>query len=92
MMAEATWGAANDAPDIDWRMSAALEDVPRGDTDVAEVTSLEAAVRVWVELDDEHKAAARLTPEHPLKLNAGEPIAHFTGEEIRGLADRLKAE
>ncbi len=38
-MAEATWGGRGTA-EIDWRMSAALENVPRGDDDLAEVTSL----------------------------------------------------
>ncbi len=90
-MAEATWGTANAAPDINWRMSAAIENVPRGSAELAEVTSLEGAVREWLTLDSEHQAGALLTPEHPIKLNAGEPIAHFAGEEIGDLADRLVA-
>eukprot|EP01037_Dinobryon_pediforme_P029332 gene29332-32928_t len=45
IMAEATWGDDTKTPAIDWRMSASLEDVPRGSEDVAEVTSLEGAVR-----------------------------------------------
>ncbi|PAX09022.1 hypothetical protein [Sphingomonas lenta] len=88
-MAEATWGDANTPPDIDWRMSASLQNVPRGGEEVAEVTSLESAVRAWLELDDEHQVAALLTPEHPIRLNEGAPLAHFSGEGIRALADRL---
>ncbi|MBD8736821.1 MULTISPECIES: hypothetical protein [unclassified Sphingomonas] len=41
-MSEATWGKAA-SPEIDWRMSAALENVPRGDKEFAEVTSLPEA-------------------------------------------------
>jgi hypothetical protein len=66
-MTEAYWGDTT-PPDIDWRMSAALENVPRGDTDVAEVTSLETAVRTWTTLDPEHQRAATLTPEHALQI------------------------
>jgi len=51
MMTEATWDDAAKNPPIDWRMSAALENVPRGNSDIAEVTSLEGAVRAWVTLD-----------------------------------------
>lgn len=90
-MAEATWGGAGDAPPIDWRMSAALEDVPRGDEDVAEVTSLEGAVRTWLALDSAHQAAAVLTPEHPLRLNEGEPVGRFAGSAIGDLAAHLPA-
>ena len=50
-MTEATWGERTTTPDINWRMSASLENVPRGDTDIAEVTNLERAVRDWVRLD-----------------------------------------
>ena len=50
-MTEATWGESAKTPDINWRMSASLENVPRGDTDIAEVTNLERAVRDWVRLD-----------------------------------------
>lgn len=61
-MAEATWGDEAKTPDIDWPMSAALENVPRGDENLAEVTSLEGAVRTWMTLDAEHRDAAALTP------------------------------
>jgi len=43
-------------------MSASLHDVSRGDGEMPEVTSLENAVRAWLELDALHRAVARLTP------------------------------
>lgn len=86
-MSQASWGAAG-SPEIDWRMSAALENVPRGDSDVAEVTSLERAVRAWLTLDPEHRAAATLTPEHPLRID-GASLPMFAGEGIAALAERL---
>jgi hypothetical protein len=36
-MAGASWGDAA-SPDIEWRMSAALENVPRGPEELVEVT------------------------------------------------------
>jgi len=86
-MAEATWGDAT-TPAIDWRMSAALENVPRGGNDVAEVTSLEGAVRAWSGLDREHQAGAILTPERAIQLD-GASSSTFTGDGIAALADRL---
>lgn len=86
-MAEASWGAAG-SPEIDWRMSAALENVPRGGSEVAEVTSLERAVRTWLTLDPAHRAAATLTPEHPLLID-GASFPMFAGEGIAALAGRL---
>lgn len=91
-MAEATWGDANDASSIDWRMSAALENVPRGDTELAEVTNLEGAVREWLALDGELQSEATLTPERPIRLNEGEPIASFSGQAVRDLAAHLPIE
>ena len=49
-MVEASWGDAA-SPDINWRMSAALENVPRGLEELVEVASLEKAVRAWLALD-----------------------------------------
>ncbi|WBO21543.1 hypothetical protein [Sphingomonas abietis] len=69
-------------------MSAALENVPRGDNDLAEVTSLEGAVRAWLGLDPEHRIHARLSTEHPIQLQ-GVPTAIFTGEAIGELAKHL---
>jgi hypothetical protein len=87
-MTEATWGDHAKTPDIDWRMSAALENVPRGTGDLAEVTSLERAVRTWIELDAEHMAAAVLTPERPVQIN-GVSTASFESDGIAALAERL---
>lgn len=87
-MTEATWGDDAKMPGIDWRMSAALENVPRGDSDVAEVTSLEGAVRAWIVLDPEHQAAATLTAERPLLID-GASTETFAGEGIAVLVERL---
>lgn len=89
-MTEATWTDSTKTPDIDWRMSAALEDVPRGDSDVAEVTSLEGAVRAWTELDPAHRGNATLTPERPILID-GASHSTFSGEGIALLAERLSA-
>jgi hypothetical protein len=67
-MTEATWDDAAKNPPIDRRMSAALENVPRGNSDMAEVTSLEGAVRAWVTLDANHQGTALLTLEHPVQI------------------------
>ena len=58
-MTEATWGESAKIPEINWRMSASLENVPRGDNDVAEVTNLERAVRDWRELDPAASSCGR---------------------------------
>ena len=87
-MTEATWGEGAKTPGIDWRMSAALENVPRGDTDVAEVTSLEGAVRAWMALDTAHRTAATLTTEHGVQIDAVSNQS-FAGEGIAVLAERL---
>jgi len=87
-MTEATWGDKATTPEIDWRMSAALQNVPRGDADVAEVTSLEGAVRAWLELDAEHRDEAVLTPEHAILID-GATHASFSAEGIADLAEHL---
>ncbi|MDE0948169.1 MAG: hypothetical protein OSA39_15195 [Sphingobium sp.] len=89
-MTEATWGDSAKTPEINWRMSASLENVPRGDSDVAEVTNLERAVRDWRGLDPEHQAAAVLTVEHPVQID-GASSTTFAGEGIAALADHLPA-
>jgi hypothetical protein len=61
-MTEASWGGVASLG-IDWRMSAALENVPRGDEEIAEVTSLEQAVRAWLALDPAHQEDAVLLPQ-----------------------------
>lgn len=73
---------------IDWRMSAALANVERGDSEVAEVTSLEQAVRAWLSLDNGLQNEAVLRPDHPVMID-GETVAAFEGQAIRALADRL---
>ena len=85
----ATWGDEAMTPEIDWRMSASLENVHRGDTNLAEVTSLRGAVRAWQQLDPDHQAAAILTPEHALQID-GVATASFSGEAIAALAKRLR--
>jgi hypothetical protein len=87
---EARWGTDSLSPDIDWRMSAALENVPRGDSDLAEVTSLSGAVAAWAALDPGHRADAVLTPEHPLVID-GVTHATLTGDAIAALVERLPA-
>ncbi len=89
-MTEATWSDDAKTPAIDWRMSAALENVPRGDADLAEVTSLEGAVRAWNALDPDHRRNAVLTPERPVRID-GASSASFTGEGIAVLVERLPA-
>lgn len=88
-MTEATWGGDAMTPEIDWRMSASLENVPRGNTDLAEVTSLRGAVRAWQQLDPEHQAAATLTPEHAVQID-GVSTASFSGPAIATLAELLE--
>ena len=87
-MAEATWGEGTRNAAIDWSMSAALRNVVRGNTDVAEVTNLAEAVRAWTALDADHQASAVLTPEHPVVLD-GASHATLTGETIATLSERL---
>ena len=87
-MTEATWGESAKTPDINWRMSASLENVPRGETDIAEVTNLERAVRDWVRLDPKHTEAATLTTDHPVQIE-GVSSTTFTGEAIAAIAEHL---
>lgn len=86
-MVEATWGDAA-SPAIDWRMSAALENVSRGQDELAEVTSLERAVRDWLALDPAHQADAILTPERPLLIE-GVSMVDVRGDHIGALAAEL---
>ena len=87
-MTEATWVDDTKTPEIDWRMSAALENVPRGTENLAEVTSLEGAVRAWTALDTEHRDAAVLTPERPVLIDGASHVS-LAGDGIAGLAERL---
>ena len=86
-MVEASWGDAA-TPDVDWHMSAALENVPRGGEELAEVTSLEGAVQAWMALDPQHRSHATLTPERPLLVD-GASLAELRGEHIGALAALL---
>ena len=86
-MSAPSWGDG-DPPELDWRMSAALENVPRGDEELAEVTSLEGAVRTWMSLDPEHRDAATLTPERALLID-GALMTEFSGSGITALVERL---
>lgn len=70
-------------------MSAALENVSRGDSELPEVTSLAGAVRAWTMLDGEMQSEAVLTPEQPVALDDDGPVATFSGMAIRELAERL---
>lgn len=87
-MTEATWGKSAKIPDINWRMSASLENVARGETEIAEVTNLERAVRDWVRLDPGHRDAATLTTDHPVQIE-GVSSTTFTGEAIAAIAEHL---
>lgn len=87
-MTEATWGDKATTPKIDWRMSAALENVPRGGAELAEVTSLEGAVRTWLELDADHRENAVLTPEQPILID-GATHGSFSAAGIAELAQHL---
>ena len=89
-MAEATWGGAG-SPEINWRMSASLENVPREGEDLAEVTSLRRAVRIWAALDPEHQTAAVLRTEHPLLIDDA-PMGEFIGQGIAALREKLPGE
>lgn len=86
-MTEAIWGESK-TPEIDWSMSAALENVVRGGDDVPEVTNLEQAVRAWTELDSQHRADALLTPERPILID-GVSLVSFEGDGIGVLVERL---
>lgn len=87
-MTEATWGNDAMSPEIDWTMSAALENVARGAEELPEVASLAGVVRAWMQLDPEHKAAATLTPERPIMVD-GHTFETLHGDTIAALAGRL---
>lgn len=87
-MPEATWNDGTETREVNWRMSASLENVPRGESDLAEVTNLERAVRDWLALEVRHRADATLTTEHPVLID-GASSTSFAGEAIAALASRL---
>ncbi|WP_203310663.1 hypothetical protein [Sphingomonas beigongshangi] len=74
--------------EIDWRMSASLANVARGDSDLPEVTSLEGAARTWLALDTASQDAAVLTPERAVPLDSG-MVVELKGQAIRSLAEQL---
>lgn len=76
---------------VDWSMSAALENVQRGSSTLAEVTSLEQAVREWLGMPANLRDTAELTPEHPIQMSEEGPTLIFRGEQIGALAARLPA-
>lgn len=76
-MTEATWGKSAKTPDINWRMSASLENVARGETEIAEVTNLERAVRDWGRLDPGHRDAATSTTDHPVQIRGFQHDVHW---------------
>ena len=86
-MVEASWGDAA-SPDINWRVSAALENVPRGLEELVEVTSLEKAVRAWLALDPAHQEDAILIPQHALIVE-GVSMIEIRGDNIGSLALKL---
>jgi hypothetical protein len=88
IMTEASEGQRALNPAINWKMSAALENVPRGESELAEVTSLAGAVAAWQALDPAHRADALLTLERSLVID-GETITSLSGEAIARLAARL---
>lgn len=87
-MSEPSWGQETRPADIDWRMSAALENVPRGGSELAEVANLADVVAEWKALDAGLQALAILTPERPLVID-GKAQETLVGEAIAELADLL---
>lgn len=83
-------GDASKNPDVDWSMSAALENVVRGEQDLAEVANLAGVVRDWLGHDPEHRGSAVLTPERPILID-GAAHASVTAVGIGRLAVRLPA-
>jgi hypothetical protein len=82
------WGPKAQNPTPDWTMSAALENVPRGDGHLPEVTNLRDAVKTWQGLDPSARATAILTLERPIVLD-GAQLDRFEGRGIAALAERL---
>lgn len=83
-----SWGDQAQNPAPEWTMSAALENVSRGGSQLAEVTSLREAVEAWGRLDPAAQEAAVLTPERPVIID-GAQRDRFEGQGIAVLAERL---
>lgn len=90
-MNEGSWGEATSTPIIDWSASAGLENVARGGHEIAEVTSLEGAVRAWLALEPTLQEKATLTVERPVLLNEVDH-SHLAGLTIAALAEHLPPE
>lgn len=86
-----SWGDNTRNPEPDWSMSAALENVPRGDSELPEVTNLREAVTTWQQLDRGMRDAAILMLERPILLD-GAQINRFEGQAIGRLADKLPSQ
>jgi hypothetical protein len=69
-------------------MSVSLENVPRGDQQLPEVTSLREAVRTWQQLEQPAKDAAVLMLERPVIID-GAQLDRFEGQGIAVLVERL---
>lgn len=87
-MTEATWSGGEPSV-INWKMSAALENVSVGGNLIPEVTNLEGAVRAWKGLEPELQEQAVLTLEHPIVVTGSMPVDSFMGAAIGQLAERL---
>lgn len=83
-----SWGVDAQNPSPDWTMSAALENVPRGDEQLPEVTNLRDAVRAWQGLETASQDAAILILERLITID-GAQVNRFEGQGIATLAKRL---
>jgi len=90
-LSEGSWGESTSTPIIDWSVSAGLENVSRGGQEIAEVTSLEGAVRAWQALEPALQEKATLTIDRPVLLN-GVAHSHLAGLTIAALAEHLPPE
>jgi hypothetical protein len=75
-------------PKIDRRTSAALADVPPGQTDLPEATSLRSAVRERTGPDPEHGQNPVLTSERAVRID-GTSSTSLSGDVIAALAGHL---
>lgn len=82
------WGPEAQNPAPDWTMSVSLLCVPRGDGQLAEVTSLREAVSAWQRLEPAARETAILTLERPVIID-GAQVDRFEGEGIAALVERL---
>lgn len=71
-----------------WRLSASLAFVPQHGENLVLVTSLERAVRAWVELTPDRRVSARLTIGRTIMID-GIEARILAGAEIDTLARRI---